>query len=329
MLRRVTLRNLSLLIIVLGAAGGSVETAIADPSTASPTAANPETPTLLLDFEDGSLEHWRFRTGDEIYGSIALSEDSYAPGNRSLHCHVAGWDSILFEEVRLYYYPPDTVLLDADCEFSWVWWVGDRDESDGVGIQVHIQEPGGYRAWRLDWASHSLHVRGPWPYDDPEQQWVRHRASLKQEREDWPGPNPPPPFPWRLACVEIFFWFPIDQDLYIDDMCFGPPQSQPRTPQRIRPTQPVTPPATSVLPADLDGDGRLDWLVGCEDAPPLIWLGGMGPPAKYRDPSHAGLENARSLCFPCASDVDCDGIVDLVGLTDGRLRLYQGLGSGY
>ncbi len=90
-------------------------------------------------------------------------------------------------------------------------------------------------------------------------------------------------------------------------------------------SRPRTP--TSVLVADLNGDGVVDRLVGRSGSPPLILLGSHGVSATAIDASTVGLESAVSFNRPTAADLTRDGIIDLLGFDNERLLIFQGLGN--
>jgi hypothetical protein len=137
-------------------------------------------PLLLFDFESGTLAGWSVRTGDEPYIRVSIDEETPLSGNRSLRCQVSQWSTSVpsNEQVILRYELPEPVPISAATEISWIWWVGDRRESDGVGLRLCFGSMPSGLPLRLEWASHSNHARGSWPFSDPAQQVCRHLVTL-------------------------------------------------------------------------------------------------------------------------------------------------------
>ena len=84
---------------------------------------------------------------------------------------------------------------------------------------------------------------------------------------------------------------------------------------------------TSLVVADLDGDGRLDlagadWLFGHH----AIYVRLARPNGSYREPAEvAALDNAENLQ---ARDIDGDSVLDLVGESGSSIFFLRGLGDG-
>ncbi|MCK4302996.1 MAG: VCBS repeat-containing protein, partial [Candidatus Eisenbacteria sp.] len=288
--------------------------------------------SLLLDFEDGDLTGWRPRPGDEPYIHFAIEGERALQGRRSLYCRVRKWDDTVSanEQVVLRYDLPGPLLLDASTEVSWSWWIGDRLENDGVGIRLVFSSPAGARVFRLECASHSNRERGKWPYDDPSGRICQHRLNLQAVvRERISNGAAFPSLPWYLTSLEFYFWFPQDQTAYFDEIRIGPPRSLGGVSAAAPRSTSITPPETSMLLADLNSDNRLDRIVGLKGKPPLVWLGAGHIDELQVDASQVGLGSAVSLVHPIASDLDGDGILDLLGFCNDNLKIFEGLGAAH
>ena len=79
-----------------------------------------------------------------------------------------------------------------------------------------------------------------------------------------------------------------------------------------------------VASADVDKDGYPDFFLGRADGPDLLLLSDGGQRFTTR-PSPAGSSGSSAALF---LDYDNDGLLDLVGIARGRLRVLRNLGAG-
>ncbi|MCK4413036.1 MAG: VCBS repeat-containing protein [Candidatus Eisenbacteria sp.] len=286
--------------------------------------------SVLFDFEDGSLEGWHPRPGDEPFIEFSIAEENPLSGSRSLRCRIRGWHTVDNEQVVLQRPFTHPVLVDSATVVSWAWWFEDRINSDGIGLRL-INDPhphGTMYDW--PWASHSLYERGEWPYEDAAGQTHWHQEILGR---DYAGRDCArtlePQFPWRITGIELFFWSPKDQIAYFDDiridLAGAPLRDRPETLK----SSSITPRAVSLLVGDLDNDGYLDRMIGCLNDPPILQMGAGGPTWRYVDARERGLETAHSLSLPRVADLNRDGRLDLLGIQENELVIYHGLGHGY
>ncbi len=306
------------------------DSASAESSSAESASAEPT--RLVLDFEDGDLVGWRPRPGDESFIEFDLSDDIPLSGERALICRVAGWDSAKTgnEQVVLRCEFAEPIPLDKPTEISWLWWVGDRDENDGVGIRLQYRVPWDSTSRDIEWASHSNRERGRWPFDDPAEQICRHSVTLGPgfwEEGDWR--NVSAPLPCLVTGLELYFWFPQNQTAYFDEIRIGAPTEEAGEAVRGPLATPLLPKVTSILVADLDADGRADRIIGCADEPPLIWLGDRLESLTPLQAAKLGLGSATSLTHPTAADLDGDGRLDLLGFGANRFVMFRGLGAAH
>ena len=288
--------------------------------------------SISIDFESGDLRNWSVAPGDEPHVDFALDRDGWLEGQHALRCTVTGWDTTTDpsnEIVRLTYPLDPPLRLEADTEVSWSWWIADRVHNDGVGIEIFYRGADGGEVCSLPWATHSLKRRGRWPFDDPARVVCGHRELIGEVVRDRIAMDATfPPFPWTASAIHLFFWFPHDQTAYIDAIRIGPahPAAEDRVPTGT-PNE-VSPGHSSLLLADLDGDGRLDRLFGRSGHPPQIDFG-RGPHSwAPQEPGALGLAEATTLTLPLATDIDGDGHLDLAGFSGPRLLLFRGLGAG-
>ncbi len=295
------------------------------------TILRPPSRGLLLDFEDEDLSRWRIRDGDQPFLRFGLTEDRPLSGTRSLRLDAAGWDTLLpsNECVVLHYEPEHPIWLRPDDMVSWLWWVRDKDENDGFNLILDLRNPATGFIARPEWMSHSLRARGTWPFSDPEGRTIRHRERIGSRFENNPDAVPLPEQSELLA-VEVRLISPLDQTALVDDIWVGPASELPQGQEEAGgPSGRMQPRSLSMLAGDLDGDGRPDQLIGLSGEPPLLRLAGREGPATIRTGGQSGLVALVSLDSPALVDLDQDGIVDLVGMVRGVLRLYQGLGGGH
>ncbi len=284
---------------------------------------------LHLGFENGSLAGWHPRAGDEGLIEYSIDEGSRLVGERSLFCNVRTWDEDLYvnnEQVSLRYALDPPLFVNDSTRVSWSWWIGDKRESDGVGLALWLHVGSSSKPLCLSWASHSLYERGAWPYDDPSQQFCRHVESLSKP---YGAPIFQDGFPdsLMLDSLEIFFWFPKNQIAYVDEIRIGPPGFVDDM-SRAESSHLVTPPEDDFLVADLTGDRKPDVLLLYRNTMPVLWTGlweGKDVPGER---VKLDLEGATSLRQPAVADLDRDGFPDLLGFSGDSLRIYRGMGAG-
>lgn len=316
-------------LLLAGCIAASVATATtrAGPATEVPRADS----ILHLDFETGLPTEWTPRPADRPYfRALEYRSDQALRGNRSLYCEVRGHEEGVprgNEQSLIAYRLPRPVRMDSSTVVSWTWWIRDKETNDGVILSIYATDSTGRKPLYLPWMSHSNHQRGQWPFDDPVGRPVTHRQRLVEDtRLGASDPWPPPP--WYLIRIEIGFAFPTDQVFFLDDLRVGPLDGAPSATALRTESHSVAPEPTFLRLADLDGDGRLDQLIGQEGASPILYL--ALPTGGYRmlEPAQAGLESARSLLDATFADLDQDGRLDLIGMDRQGLLLFRGLGGG-
>jgi hypothetical protein len=289
---------------------------------------------LFIDFEDGDLASWRPRDGDVRYIEYAILDRAPAGGGNWLSCRVRGWgdEPPGNEQIILRRVFDEPITIMPGMVFSWKWWIGDRRDNDGVGIRLCMANPteGAQRAYGR--VSHSNRARGLWPYTDPVRCVCQHTVDLERQIEidrEQCAANLTD-LPWTVNAIEIYFWFPYRQDAYFDEIYIGPPDAkrnpdEPHIFQRSQHT--MTPNLISLLVGDVDGDGRLDQIAGCEDEAPLLLLADEGSPWDQSTSHGHGLDSAISMLEPRLHDFNEDGILDLIGLSRTAVVICCGLGS--
>lgn len=315
-----------LLGVVLGIAPGVVRVAM---PAASPVAVADD--SYLLDFETGGVEEWSPRPADRPYFRVLeYRSDQALRGSRSLYCEVTGFAEGVppgNEQSLIIHRLPRPVRMDSTTVVSWTWWIRDRETNDGVVLSIYATDSTGQRELYLPWMSHSHYQRGSWPFSDPAGRPVTHSRRVSADtRLGASDPWPPPP--WFLHRIEIGFAFPTDQAFFLDDLRVGPAEEAPESSVPRTEGRSLVPDPTFLRLADLDGDGRLDQLIGQEGAPPLLHLARPDGGQRIADIAEAGLVSARSLLDATFGDLDGDGRLDIVGMEREGLRLYRGLGGG-
>jgi signal transduction histidine kinase len=303
-----------------------------------PTQPSAASRVFRLDFESGNLDGWIPRPGDEPYVKLETS-DGFPSNGRWLKTTVTGWNNAVTtnEQVEVIYRLPEPLPVDETTEVSWKWWFQDKVDNDGIAITVWVSGAGPPSVLQVWWASHSNYERGKWPYHDTEERVCQHRENLYQNATERLRPEDSiPPFPWRVVAVSLFFWSPQHQVAFFDDLRIGPPDSTISPPLGPQDGAATTPETIELTVADLDQDGRPDRLEGCAEAAPLAWLSGrhkgLRPgeaPGVPVDGAEIGLASAVSMTTARSGDLDGDGRLDLVTVSDERIRVFKGLGSGH
>ncbi len=322
--------------------------------------AAPHRRDLLLDFEDGRGSNWVISAGDSPYITCELRHEPTFGEGFSLWCHATGLDSTRSsnEQVDVLLPLSEPVLVTAESQISWLWWFRDRDQNDGVGLEIRYRAAGEEEAHWFAWASHSHHDRGAWPFSDPELTPCAHRITIGEAlAERVAAGRPEHPFPWLVDAIRLFFWFPTDQILYLDNLRIhprsgggSPPvegaegrsgraggRQQSDSSQHSGASQQRDAAITSVCLGDLNGDGRVDRLFGSQGNPPKVYLG-RGDAGDRTDldqgwrlvsATQHGLGRAISMTFPQLADLDGDGRLDLICVSNDRMQVFRGLGGGF
>ena len=298
----------------------------------APAAEVPRADSIfLLDFETGLAADWTPRPADRPYfRALEYRSDQALRGSRSLYCEVRGYEEGVprgNEQSLITYRLPRPVRMDSSTVVSWTWWIRDKETNDGVVLSIYATDSTGQSSLYLPWMSHSNHQRGRWPFDDPAGRPVTHSQRVVEDtRLGASDPWPPPP--WYLIRIEIGFAFPTDQVFFLDDLRVGPSTGAPSATALRTESRSVVPEPTFLRLADLDGDGRLDRLIGQEGTSPTLYLALPRGGHRMLEPAQTGLENARSLLDATFADLDQDGRLDLIGLDRQGLLLFRGLGGG-
>lgn len=288
---------------------------------------------FILDFESNGLEGWKVRSGDERYLRPSLDTDRPLSGSTSLLIQATGWDTTGgdLETVEIHYTLPRPLQIDSTAVASWRWWVADTDTNDGVSLDLYIRSspnPDARLVGITSWATHSRRQRSTHLMErtDPERQSV---TRLERIAPRFLHPDQRP-FTWPVyvTSIAIGAWFPIDQIARIDDIRVGPPlpgqESSIETKQAPRAGLPRS---AGILAADLDGDGRSDWLTTHLDDAPLLRLGRRRSPSIQAPLTGTGLDSLP-LSGVVAGDLDGDGRVDIAGIDGKRIRILRGVGCG-
>lgn len=285
--------------------------------------------SLVIDWDNGGLDGWQIRNGDEPFlkARIIGVDEGRLSGKRSLLLRAVGYDTTQAsnERVLMEYRLPAPMRVDTSTTVSWKWLVRDTDINDGVYVGLTLATGSNRRRSELGWASHSLYARGPRFEDhDPEGQMVRRYESIGESwmfKQDFIDCYEEP---CSLVAITFEMWFPIDQEVIIDDFRIGPPLPGERP--RHRP-----PPRMDNLVAwqvaDVEGTGQLMEIIS-SDITPLAFsrINSAGTlervfPSRHFDVGTEGL--ASIVC----GDLNRDGILDIAGLAGNQVRVFEGLGA--